>query len=336
MSLQPDPFAVRMIFLRVAWMNRYQGFTGGDTMTGGGAYVAEHGFGHEMFNFRPFQGSVYGYGQPPRGGRRIEYHRASINIDRLDAAPGDEFVDRTLAVWVSLAPAGGTFVVGWYQNAMVYRDWQPPPEGSGRNHDGEECGYYVTARAEDAVLLNPDERVFAVPQGAGGIGQANIWYAGDPDQHRQFRLDLLRYVATRQAPADDAVPPRQPDPMRRQRVEEAAVRVTTDHFVGLGYRVDSVERDNVGWDLHATHGRLELRLEVKGLSGDRVTVDLTPNEYAAMREHRDTFRVCVVTNSLADPRLDVFAFSPDSGRWETPDGRPLVISEIVAARCTAS
>lgn len=46
MSEPADPFATRMIFLRVAWMTRYQGITAGDTPVGGGAYVAEHGFGH--------------------------------------------------------------------------------------------------------------------------------------------------------------------------------------------------------------------------------------------------------------------------------------------------
>jgi hypothetical protein len=59
--MQRDPFATPMILFRIAWMTRYQGMVSGDTPVGGGAYVAEHGFGHEIFNFQPFQGAMKTY-----------------------------------------------------------------------------------------------------------------------------------------------------------------------------------------------------------------------------------------------------------------------------------
>jgi hypothetical protein len=46
--------------------------------------------------------------------------------------------------------------------------------------------------------------------------------------------------------------------------------VKTDaYYTQLGYVVDSVEKDNKGWDLEAVHPILSehLKLEVKGLSG---------------------------------------------------------------------
>ena len=33
-------------------------------MSGGGSYVDEHGYGHELFNFKKIDGKVYGYVQP--------------------------------------------------------------------------------------------------------------------------------------------------------------------------------------------------------------------------------------------------------------------------------
>jgi hypothetical protein len=78
-------------------------------------------------------------------------------------------------------------------------------------------------------------------------------------------------------------------------------------------------------------GERELKLEVKGLSGPQIVVDLTPNEYASMQRHRDSYRVCVVTGAFTAPCLTVFAYSPDSGRWESPDRAGLRIQEIVAA-----
>jgi hypothetical protein len=43
MDEECDPFDQKMVFLRVGWMHRYQGITGGDTISGGGAYVTERG-----------------------------------------------------------------------------------------------------------------------------------------------------------------------------------------------------------------------------------------------------------------------------------------------------
>jgi hypothetical protein len=133
-----------------------------------------------------------------------------------------------------------------------------------------------------------------------------------------------------------AVAEGQPDPLLRQQLERAAIRETVRHFRRLGYAVGSVERDNVGWDLNAVNAVRELRLEVKGLSGSDAVVDLTPNEYRAMDQHRDSYRVCVVTIALTDPSLEVFAYSRETSRWESPAGRVPAVEKIIAAHCTAS
>ena len=39
-----------MIFLNVGWMRRYRGFID-DTINGGGSYVQDTGYGHEILNF---------------------------------------------------------------------------------------------------------------------------------------------------------------------------------------------------------------------------------------------------------------------------------------------
>jgi hypothetical protein len=75
---------------------------------------------------------------------------------------------------------------------------------------------------------------------------------------------------------------------------------------------------------------------VKGLSGLQIVVDLTPNEYAAMQRHRDSYRLCVVPNALTNPCLEIFSYSQDSGLWESGTGSVLHIQDIVAARCTVS
>jgi hypothetical protein len=297
-DMTDDILNIPIIFLRIGWMHRYQGQTSADRIAGGGAFVKEHGYGHEIFNFQVFEGRVYGYVQPPKSGYN-EQTGPGFNIDRLGASSTDDRISGVLAIWVATAPHGGSFIVGWYRNATIYRYWQRPPTGSGRRHGENELGYFVTAASEDATLLPPDERVFRLPRGSGGMGQANVWYADSEEQHRQLRAGVLRYVETGSPPLAPSSPdhsgvPRQVDPLRRQEVERVAVLRTTEYFTGLGYVVDSVEGDNVGWDLEAVHPSRPsvLRLEVKGLSGRDVQVDLTPNEYANMCHYRDAYRLC--------------------------------------------
>ena len=76
-----------------------------------------------------------------------------------------------------------------------------------------------------------------------------------------------------------------------------------------------------------------LKLEVKGLSQEEILTELTPNEYKQMKEYKDDYRICVVTKTLSkSPRLSIFSFSPENGRWEDEKGRHLKIREIKSAR----
>jgi len=321
-------------------MNRYQGQTANDQITGGGAFVKQHGYGHEIFNFQPFEGRVFGYVQPP-GTAYNDQPGSGINLNRLGAASDDDLLTGVIAVWVATSPHGRSFIVGWYNNATIYRRWQSPPGEANRRYEGSEFGYYVTAASSDANLLPPDERIFQVPRGQGGMGQANIWYADSSDAHRQFRSDVLSYLATRrvpqQRPESQGRSQRQPDPLLRLKIEQAAIVEATAYYSNLGYVVDSVEADNIGWDLNAVHAsrQLTLKLEVKGLCGSECRVDLTPNEYAKLKQHHESYRVCVVTLALTTPELAIFAYSQESQRWEDQHGRVLQFKDIVAARCLA-
>jgi len=337
-----DPFAIPMLFLRIGWMRFYEGLSGDDQIHGGGAFVRQQGYGHEMFNFLPLDGRVYGYVRPTSGGSSDNdfVDGAGIKLERISAtAKHNRDLNGVQVVWVSSPPDGGTFIVGWYRNATVYRAHQSPPSGSNRKYRDEDFGYYVSAATDDSVLLEATARNFPIPyHQKGGIGQSNVWYANEPEQHRALRLEVLRYIESRAMPraeySEQIGTPRQPDPLLRCKVEKVAIEVTTAEFQRQGYTVDSHEKDNVGWDLLATRGTRQLRLEVKGLAGNEICVELTPNEYAQMQKWQNSYHVCVVTEALTNPRLAVFSFSPESGKWQDDRKRTLRITQIVAARCS--
>jgi hypothetical protein len=328
-----------LIFFRTGWMRRYAGLSDGDTIERGGAWVKEHGYGHEIMNFLPVEGHVYGYVRPP--GRPPEGQTDPyLSLRKLGASSGDDSLSGVTVVWVATHPAGGACIVGWYRDATVYRRPQTSPPDSPRQYMGDRLIYRTMARAEDATLLTPDERTFSLPQHQkNGMGQSNVWYATGSELG-ELRRQVHEYIATRQLPRigrqNGIRPPRQPDPLLRLKVEEAAIQATTQHYRRLGYEVDSFEMDNIGWDLEARLGVIVLRLEVKGLSGSEIVVELTPNEYAMMARHQASYRLCVLTSALRhDRRLTIFSHSQESGRWEADEGLPLTITTITAARCSA-
>ena len=122
------------------------------------------------------------------------------------------------------------------------------------------------------------------------------------------------------------------DPQRKAKIEKAAIDLTRDTFESEGYMVNSVEKDNLGWDLDATKNGVELHLEVKGLSGSDIGIELTPNEYRHVKRKSSAYRICVVTEALGKPILHVFSFSELSRHWEDELGVLLKAREMVAAR----
>jgi Domain of unknown function (DUF3883) len=69
---------------------------------------------------------------------------------------------------------------------------------------------------------------------------------------------------------------------RKAKVEQAAIEEVKKYY--KEYTVETVEKDNVGWDLEAKpiKGGGVICLEVKGLFGSELKVGLTPKEYRAL------------------------------------------------------
>jgi hypothetical protein len=125
---------------------------------------------------------------------------------------------------------------------------------------------------------------------------------------------------------------RQVDVFKRQRVEISAVETTIEYFEKLNYIVISKEKDNVGWDLEATNNIETLLLEVKGLSGKIVSIELSPNEYQKSSEYKDQYKLCIVTNALVEPKLEIFSYNSEFEYWSNIENEKLIIQERMSAR----
>lgn len=159
-----------IVFCNIGWMNHYDGIQG-DTIQRGGSYNKD-AIGHEVCNFTPCDGKVYGYVQPT----------GSISVNRLGGAKGSDQADNVTVVWTAGPDTGGTAIVGWYTNATVYRDLQAIPSPHKKHRDNNISEYRIVASVKNAHLIPTIERDFLIPRRVkGGIGQSNVWYADKPE-----------------------------------------------------------------------------------------------------------------------------------------------------------
>jgi len=324
---------IKMIFFNIGWMKWYKGLKN-DKIIGGGKDVDISGFGHEMFNFLPCSGHMYGFVMPVKTKRT---KNVSINIERLGAKNYQESIDKVLVVWVARSLIFGTVIVGWYKNAVIYRNEQAEPGDPHRQYKDHEFGYFIKAKRGNCVLLPIENRIFRIPRGKGWMGQSNVWFA-DQKRHFNFKRKALEFInnngeiIAEKKRMDAKSRSWQIDPLKRQKVEEIAIKTTTKHYRKIGFYVKSFERNNIGWDLEATLNNKMLRLEVKGLSGNDVTIELTPKEYESCNAYPDSYRICIVTNAFNKPKLTIFSYSRATKKWEDNNGNPLTIIEIKGAR----
>lgn len=310
-------------------MERYEGLKGADKeISGGGSYVDKYGYGYEIYNFKKIKNKVYGYAQP----------RGSNNLVRLGAKPDDIYIKDVLAVFTASHKEGGTYVVGWYKNATFYRDLQESHLEE-RKFNDTYIGYFVEADAKDAILLSPDERRSfpKIPRGVkGGLGQSNIWYA-DSGEMTEFKKEILKSIDTyekKRTNEQKRLVSRQRNVELRKEVEIKAVDIVTSEYINRGFKVVSVESENKGWDLEATHNKTFLKIEVKGLSGANLLVELTPNEFQKMNDNKENYRLAVVTEVLANPILTLFFYSNEADGWISERGEILEIEQVISARCS--
>lgn len=308
---------MRILFCNIGWMEKYQGLSANDQISGGGRHVEKEGMGYEVCNFHSANGRVYGYVQP--------VNNRSIDLNRIDKNSQDKSLDKVLVVWLARQPqklGGQTVIIGWYKNAVVFKEFQNFNKVPILQKKNGISRYLIETSAEDAILLPIDARTFVIPRAntnseQGGIGQSNIWYA-DQDKNQPIIDSVIEFIRQKEkgiSANKGAKRASRPNQERKVEVEKAAIQICCAHFEKLGYEVESVEKDNLGWDLQAKSGKRELRIEVKGLSGLTFSVELTPNEYKAFSDEKEDYRLAVVVDALKQPKLSICRYSPEQKAW---------------------
>ena len=131
--------------------------------------------------------------------------------------------------------------------------------------------------------------------------------------------------------------PTTPDAAHNAWVESEAIAHVRKNVAG---EFTDRQKDKCGWDLEFKQPGQTLCIEVKGLSGDEIRVELTPNEYIAMNRamtgnfSEGKYRLAVVTNALIAPRLFLFEYDSWNDWICELTGRKISLEQVVAARLT--
>ena len=309
---------MRLLFANIGWMQHYKGNCNADMIVGGGSW--DNKDKHEAFNFQDLNGLCYGY---------VQAVGDKINLSRIDKSVSkfDDMIDKVLVVWVAKRPdSKGSYIVGWYNNATVYADYHSS-NSSARNR----YAYNIVAKKGDCVLLPVDLRTMSVPRattmGKGFLGQSNVWYADyDSVSVQEFRDAVLDYVKKYKVKKNTVVKYQvKVDAKARKAVEEAAIKYVTKEYQKRGYEIVSREKDNIGWDLDATNGRICLKLEVKGVASSTISVHITHNEKSKMEANKKHYRLCVVINAIKNPQMIVFVWDNSLDKWVSEDDNSIAL-----------
>ena len=215
---------MRIVFCNIAWMKYYRGILGNgeDEPVSGGTYVRRTKDAQEKYNFtgtKLKKGDIVNKaGDYCIGYMDVKAPGNSKNQLYIGKIPGCELlenenaVEDVLVVFCATHPVHKfTTVVGWYQHAKVFKDYQAMYLKS--SFDGEEYEqlFNAVAKVEDCVLLPLSERsrkaVWGVPrQQAGasyGFTRSGIWYPQNKEDNINLAIFLNRMVKQIQGYEDE-------------------------------------------------------------------------------------------------------------------------------------
>lgn len=311
---------MKMIFFNVGWMKSYQGET---DIYGNFSFLKQqknkkNKLAHDKWNFLPLNEICYAY-VPLKWG--ANNNPPKINIKRIEKKASDHINDIAV-IFISKNPFNNiTYIVGWYIHATLLRQQQPRPHQKSVNKNIYFAAY---AKYSDTICLPENERNFEIPtaQKYGkhkGYGQKPIWYA-DTDEMINFRKQVENYIINYTLPEVEedikTTKTKNIDPEHNKLIELKAIECVTSYYKENGYQVKSVENLNLGFDLIIEKNKKIAYVEVKGNSLSQINIELSPNEYNALKKYYKKYIIASVTNCITEnPTLNLFTINQENNNY---------------------
>ena len=194
------------ILCRIGWMNTYSGpgrIYFGKTDDD---FYERDGICGEYWNFLHGEdGIIRGFVMLTARDRNGDY-TGTININRLGANSNDEYIDDIMVIFYAPQPDNNSryvinYVVGYYQNARIFRNWSiVDHENDNNNEYREYLPYNFHANPQSTVLIPTSDRnievitsQYARSQGIPGKypGQAPVFFGDDEDNEGRRYINSI-------------------------------------------------------------------------------------------------------------------------------------------------
>lgn len=182
---------MKAILCRVGWMSRYNGREEPPYLRESNLDGKHNGNG-EVWNFAPCEdGMVRGYVALRGADKSGKKPAGTINLDKLGGQRGSAFIDGVKVIFFASHPTTKkNVVVGWYENARVYRHERQMERGYGWGQ------YRFEANADDAFLIPENHRNVSLEnnhkgspkKGKESLPRLNNLFYGSPNPARVRRL----------------------------------------------------------------------------------------------------------------------------------------------------
>ncbi len=322
----------KIILCRTSWMKYYNGHANIDIPRSGAKWILKHKTGGEIYNFKNQKGKAFAYFPSI----------TDVGLHNLGAERKADHLDDVTVVFCARHPVeGGIRVVGWYKNAKVFRTYQT----YFKSHHQKQW-FHTTTNYKNTVLIPEDDRILRLPD---TFGRSSLYYIATHSNKKGLLRTLEDYISRgckkmSIKQSEDAKSgkrkigklwPRQPDIGKRLKVERKGMLIAKRYY-GERYGIENVkpvDKENKGWDIEVKASGKTLNVEVKGLSGSELNVELTPNEYRVFKQAKSNYHLFVVNNALMrKPVCRVFRYQQKGNIWTANDKSILSIIEIKGAR----
>lgn len=161
---------MRIIFCRIGWAKNYDG-NPDDKPQGSGKHNDEGNIGFEFYNGKSYDGVFYGYAKT----------QGKIHFEKIEQGYSKhlETMENVLVVFFSRKT-----VVGWYENATLYRERQTVPDSILHKRDFKNIKIFI-AKTNIAKIIPENERKFEIT----GAGQNDIFYGNE-----MLKNNVMEYI----------------------------------------------------------------------------------------------------------------------------------------------
>ena len=155
---------MKIVFCKIGWSSSYNGDIS-DKPVNGGSYNINQ-IGHEIHNFKSFNGTYYGY---------VQSTKDNIEVSRIDR-DAKEKAENVLVIWCATREkTRGQVIIGWYKNATIYREHQFVPDDVMEERNLKDHNFYNII-SNDVFLIPENERKFEIDYKG-----RNVWYAEEEE-----------------------------------------------------------------------------------------------------------------------------------------------------------